>query len=270
MPQIKNPEEIEKIRHACQITDRIFTKMRKYLGSVIPAPEPESRRFIVDPAQAGWQKIKNITEKELETWLLDQIQHAWCTPSFHPIIAAGANAAHPHWRADDTMLDGFVVIDFGVVYEGYMSDMTRTIYVSWPRSTAVHALTVASWKLQPTRPTEEELNLYTLVLKAQQDSMDYIKPGRYCKDAHWVAAATLGEHKKYFIHSLGHGIGTIIHEHPRLSPKAKSTFKKNMCVTVEPGVYIQWKLWIRIEDTCLVTEKWCEQITKSTKKLLIF
>jgi len=250
MWQIKNPQEIEKIQQACQITDRIFMKMRKFLSN-----------SYTSHIRSKWQECI-ITEKQLEAWLLDQIKQAGCRPSFHPIIAAWANAAHPHWRADDTMLDGFVVIDFGVVYEGYMSDMTRTIYV-WNR-------TVQSTKLQVQRPTKLERELYAIVLKAQEDGMDYIKPGRYCKDAHWVAAATLGEHKKYFIHSLGHGIGTIIHEHPRISPKAKSTFKKNMCVTVEPGVYIPGKLWIRIEDTCVLTGKWCQQLTKSTKKLLIF
>ena len=230
MSQIKKLHEIEKIKQACQITDRIFAKMRIFLVTSL--------------------KKGNLTEKQLKSWLLDQIKQAWCRPSFHPIIAAWANAAHPHWKADDTVLHGFVVIDFGVIYKKYMSDMTRTIYVG-----------VAN---------EEEKKLYTTVLQAQLDSMQYIKPGRYCKDAHWIAATTLGKHKKYFIHSLWHGIGTIIHENPRINPKSKSFFKKNMCVTVEPGVYIEWNLWIRIEDTVLVTENWYEQLTKSTKKLLFF
>jgi Xaa-Pro aminopeptidase len=227
MPQIKKSHEIQKIQEACRITDRIFGKMRKYLSHKT-----------------------HITEKQLEVWLLAQIQAAGCTPSFHPIIAAWANAAHPHWKADNTVLHGFVVIDFGVVYQRYMSDMTRTIYVG--------------------TPSEEEKKLYSLVLKAQEDSMQYIKPWRYYKDAHRVAAATLGEHKKYFIHSLGHGIWTVIHEKPRISPKGTWWFKPHMCVTVEPWVYIEGKLGIRIEDTCLVTENGCEQITKSTKKLLCF
>ena len=227
MAQIKKPHEIAKIQEACRITDRIFGKLRKHLANNI-----------------------KITEKQLETRLLDQIKMAWCKPSFYPIIAAGANAAHPHWRANDTKLHGFVVIDFGVIYKKYMSDMTRTIYV---------------WN-----PTLEEKNLYYLVLKSQEDSMAYIKTGRYYKDAHRVAATTLWSYKKYFIHSLGHGIGTIIHEQPRISPKGKWYFKKNMCVTAEPGVYIEGKLWIRIEDTCLVTQTTCQQITKTTKKLLYF
>lgn len=225
MPQIKKSHEIQKIQEACRITDKIFAKLRKYIT-----------------------KNSKITEKQLETWLLDQIKAAGCTPSFHPIIAAWANAAHPHWRADDTILHGFVVIDFGVVYQKYMSDMTRTIYI---------------WI-----PSEEEKKLYAIVLQSQEDSMQYIKPWRCYKDAHRVAAATLGDYKKYFIHSLGHGIGTIIHENPRISPKGKWYFKLDMCVTVEPGVYIEWSLWIRIEDTCLLTKNGCEQITKSTKKLL--
>ena len=227
MPQIKNSQEIQKIQKACQITDKIFGKLRKYLT-----------------------QNEKITEQKLESRLLDQIKQAWCRPSFHPIIAAGANAAHPHWRADNTVLHGFVVIDFGVVYQRYMSDMTRTIYVG--------------------NPSKEEKLLYAKVLNAQVDSMHYIKPGRYYKDAHRVAAATLGEHRKYFIHSLWHGIGTIIHEQPRISPKGKWVFKENMCITVEPGVYIENKLWIRIEDTCLIAKNTCKKLTYSTKKLLCF
>jgi Xaa-Pro aminopeptidase len=82
-----------------------------------------------------------------------------------------------------------------------MSDMTRTIYVG--------------------TPSEEEKKLYSIVLKSQEDSMQYIQLGKHYKDAHRVATATLGEYQKYFIHSLGHGIGTIIHEKPRISPKGK-------------------------------------------------
>ena len=245
MPQIKKSHEIEKIKQACQITDRIFAKMRKFLDSSLCS------EWLI------------ITEKQLETWLLAKIKQAGCTPSFHPIIAAWPNAAHPHWKADDTPLQWFVVIDFGVVYQGYMSDMTRTIYVSAGWQTK-------SWKPKFTGLSDKERQFYNLVLRAQLDSMAYIMPGRYCKDAHWVAATTLGEYNKCFIHSLGHGIGTIIHEHPRISPKGRWYFKKNMCITVEPGVYIEGNLGIRIEDTCLVTEVACIPLTKSTKKLLYF
>jgi len=264
MWQIKQSHEIEKIQEACRITDIIFGKLRKYLTYVTSTPQPVRGRL------SKWQKEWwQITEKQLELWLLDQIQQAWCKPSFDPIIAAGANAAHPHWKADDTVLHGFVVIDFGVVYQGYMSDMTRTIYVSNRTKNTERPTGYRAQSVDNHMPTIEEIDLYKLVLKAQEDSMRYIKPGKHYKDTHRIAAATLEEYKKYFIHSLGHGIGTIIHEHPRISPKGRWYFKKNMCVTVEPGVYIENKLWIRIEDTCVVTETWCIQLTKSTKKLVV-
>ncbi len=251
MWQIKKLHEIEKIQEACRITDRIFAKMRRILTQKIAASSHSS-------SSQWW-----MTEKELESRLLNEIKSAWCRPSFDPIIAAGSNAAHPHWKADDTPLHGFVVIDFGVVYEWYMSDMTRTIFISnswWAKSSRLKAASI----------TAKEKKLYYRVLAAQLDSMAYIKPGRYYKDAHWVAAATLWSERKYFIHSLGHGIGTIIHEHPRISPKGKWVFKENMCITVEPGVYQEGKLGIRIEDTCLVTEYGCMPLTHSTKKLLCF
>lgn len=258
MSQIKTDQEIQKIQQACRITDRIFGRLRKFIShstsSEARSPGDDKRiNSYTSPhhRSSKWQAIQwQITEKQLETRLLDQIKQVGCKPSFHPIIAAGANAAHPHWRADHTVLHGFVVIDFGVVYQKYMSDMTRTIYV---------------WT-----PSNEERKLYQLVLNSQQDSMAYIKPGRYYKDAHRVAAATLWSEKEYFIHSLWHGLGTIIHEQPRISAKGKWYFKKNMCITVEPGVYYEEKLWIRIEDTCVVGETDCLPLTKTTKKLVYF
>ncbi len=223
MAQIKNTKEIQLIKHACKLTDAIFERMK--------------RNFVFK------------TEKQLEQRILAQIKKAGCKPSFPPIVAAGANAAHPHWKPSDTKLKGFVVIDFGLVYKHYMSDMTRTIYVG--------------------KPSKQEKELYQLVLQSQLDGINFIKPGRSCKDSHIVVAKTLWDHNQYFIHSLGHGIGTRIHEWPRISPRSKKYFQKNMCVTVEPWVYIKDKLWIRIEDTCLVTENGCERLTVSSKKLYV-
>lgn len=231
MAQIKQAKEIALIKHACKLTDAIFERMKRYIYSSL---------------RSEWQ----MTERELEQRILAQMKKAGCKPSFPPIIAAGPNAAHPHWKPNDTKLKGFVVIDFGLVYQKYMSDMTRTIYVG--------------------KPSKQEKELYQLVLQSQLDGINFIREGRSCKDAHILVAKTLGDYNKYFIHSLGHGIGTRIHEWPRISPKSKKYFKKNMFVTVEPGVYIKDKLWIRIEDTCLVTENGCKQITQSTKKLLCF
>lgn len=223
MAQIKNQKEIQLIKHACKLTDAVFERMK--------------RKFVFR------------TEKELEQRILAQIKKAGCKPSFPPIVAAGANAAHPHWKPSDSKLKGFVVIDFGMVYKKYMSDMTRTIYVG--------------------TPSIKEKALYQLVLQSQLDGIDFIRPWRSCRDAHIVSAKALWDHTQYFIHSLGHGIGTRIHEWPRISPKSKKYFQKNMCVTVEPWVYIKDKLWIRIEDTCLVTEHGCERLTVSSKKLYI-
>ena len=112
-----------------------------------------------------------MTERELEQRILAQIKKAGCKPSFPPIVAAGPNAAHPHWKPSDTKLKGFVVIDFGLVYQKYMSDMTRTIYVG--------------------KPTQKEKDLYNLVLQSQLDGINFIKPGRSCKDSHIVVAKTL-------------------------------------------------------------------------------
>lgn len=241
MWQIKKPSEIAKIQEACRIADRIFGEIKKYLKLKIAASSLHS--------SSQWLRDWQVTEKELADYIYQHIKLYNCQPSFPVIVAAWANAAYPHREPSTTKLKWFVVIDFGVIYKHYMSDMTRTIFV---------------WQ-----PTDDERDLYYRVLAAQKAGIGYVRPWVYAKDAHWVAAATLWIYKKYFIHSLGHGIGTKIHEQPRISPKAKTLLQKNMCITVEPGIYIPWKCGIRIEDTCLVTSNGCQQLTHSIKKLIV-
>ena len=240
MGQIKKANEISKIQEACRITDRIFAKARRYIILKIATSSLHSSSQL--------QKLYSITEKELADFMYQQIASYECKPSFPVIVAAWSNAAHPHWKPSNAKLKGFVVIDFGVIYQKYMSDMTRTIFV---------------WQ-----PTKDERKLYYRVLAAQKASINYIHSWVYAKDAHRVATEMLWSYKKYFIHSLGHGLWTKIHELPRISPKGKKILQKNMCITLEPGVYIPWKCGIRIEDTSLVTHNECVQMTHSVKKLI--
>jgi Xaa-Pro aminopeptidase len=108
------------------------------------------------------------------------------------------------------------------------------------------------------------LEVHNIVKEAQQRALCVIRDGVPCKDVDAAARdfITKNGFGKYFIHSTGHGVGVDIHEGPYVSPKSVSVLKKNMVITIEPGIYIPGKFGIRIEDTVLVTKKGCEVLTK--------
>lgn len=228
MAQIKTKEEIQKIKKACKETDAIFMGLIKHI-----------------------KKNKNITEIELKDFVLSEIKKKKLKPSFPPIVTSGKRAGNEiHPQSTDNKLEGFVILDFGVVYEKYMSDMTRTIYIG--------------------DPTKEEKDIYNMMLKAEELGINIAVEGVHCADVDDLVRNSLGSYKKYFIHMLGHGVGTKIHENPKLYYKlTKSILKEGMIITIEPGIYIKKKLGIRIEDTCLITKKGCVTLTKSTKALIV-
>lgn len=224
MAQIKTKEQIQKIKKACGVTDAIFKKI-----------------------------IENFyfkTEIELRDFILEQIKKKGLKPSFPPIVSAGKRAGNEiHPQSTDGELSGFVIIDFGVIYEKYMSDMTRTIFVG--------------------KPSLEDEMLYTMILRCELLGIQHANVSIKTSSVDMIARDSLGKYKKYFIHMLGHGVGTKIHEEPKLYFKLeKPILKENMIITIEPGIYIKNKLGIRIEDTCVITKKGCIPLTKSSKDLI--
>ena len=120
-------------------------------------------------------------------------------------------------------------------------------------------------------PTVKDRALYKLVLEAKTESARSARSHTMCADADMLARKTFGSYKKYFIHTLGHGVGKRIHERPRLYYKAtEDMFLSDMIVTIEPGIYIPNKLGIRIEDTYVVTNKGLQALTLSSQKLFVF
>jgi Xaa-Pro aminopeptidase len=227
MAQIKTKDEIAKIKKACRATDAIFARICARL------------------------RRAHMTEIELRDFILTEIKKRGLKPSFPPIVSASkraGNEIHPQPTAH--VLAGFVIIDFGVIYERYMSDMTRTIFVG--------------------TPTIEDEMLYNIILRGELIGIQASRASARCADIDHIVRESLGKYKKYFIHMLGHGVGTKIHENPKLYYKlTKPVLKENMIVTIEPGIYIKNKLGIRIEDTCLVTKRGCVPLTKSPKELII-
>jgi Xaa-Pro aminopeptidase len=173
--------------------------------------------------------------------------------SFDTIAVAGENAALPHGQPGNRRLrrGDMLTLDFGGFYQGYASDMTRTVVIG-----------EASPNLR---------DMYQQVLEAQELGVSLVKAGLSCKDIDGQVRESLKKYGLdiYFQHGTGHGVGLEIHEIPRLSLSSDDFLEEGMVVTVEPGVYIPGWGGIRIEDTVIVKKGGCEIITRSDKGLLI-
>ena len=174
--------------------------------------------------------------------------------AFETIAVSGAASSLPHGKpSDEKLRRGFLTMDFGATYNGYCSDMTRTVCIG---------------------KADEEMKLvYNTVLRAQTAALENIRGGMTCRDADALARDVIREtgFGANFGHSLGHGVGMYIHESPSLSPKAAegAVLKPGNVVTVEPGIYIEGKFGCRIEDMITILPDgsiW--NFTGSTKELI--
>ena len=173
-------------------------------------------------------------------------------PSFETIVGSGPNGAMCHAVPGERQLQegDLVVVDFGCLYNGYHSDMTRTFAVG------------------KVDPFAEEI--YNIVLEAQTRALDALQPGITGKELDAIARDYITE-KGYgacFGHSLGHGFGLLIHEEPRASVSGETVFEEGMTITVEPGIYIEDKFGVRIEDCCVVTKDGKRNFAHATKDLM--
>ena len=179
--------------------------------------------------------------------------------SFETIVASGTRSSLPHGHATEARLPrrGFVTLDFGVILNGYCSDMTRTIYMG--------------------KASQTEREAYDAVLEAQEAAVERVAPGVTCEEVDEAARSVLRRVKikgtgvratgldKYFTHSTGHGVGLEIHEGPRLARGQKQKLEPGMVITIEPGVYLAGKFGIRIEDMVAVTATGHSVLTPSPK-----
>jgi Xaa-Pro aminopeptidase len=169
--------------------------------------------------------------------------------SFPTIVASGERSAFPHGTASEAKLPrrGFVTLDFGVILNGYCSDMTRTVHLG--------------------RATEREREAYDAVLAAQESAVAAVAAGMKAGDVDEAARSVLREAKlaDYFTHSTGHGVGLEIHESPRIAMAQQTLLTKGMVITIEPGIYIPSAFGLRIEDTVVVERRKCRVLTPATK-----
>jgi Xaa-Pro aminopeptidase len=173
-------------------------------------------------------------------------------PSFPPIVASGAHGALPHAVPRDVEIqrDTLVVIDIGARVDGYCSDCTRTLATG--------------------QVSDEALEIYELVRRAQQDSLAAATAGAECRAVDAVARELIDAagHEKHFGHGLGHGVGLEVHEAPRLGKTAEGSLETGNAVTVEPGVYVPGEVGVRIEDLVIVADGEPRTLTGFPKELV--
>lgn len=221
---VKLPEEVQRIKKACAIADAIF------------------RRWSADVDCSG-------TEQQAKDLLLSLIEKSKVVPSFDPIVASGPQAALPHAFPKGRLRKGFCVVDLGVVYQGYCSDMTRTVFLG--------------------KPSRKDQEIYGKLLSAQEKTISRMRKVRTCKALDAFAKRELGHLARHFTHALGHGVGTAVHEFPLISGRSKHALAEGYVVTVEPGAYILSKFGMRIEDVIHIKDGKPVVLTRSPKTLAV-
>ena len=195
-----------------------------------------------------------VTEKEIAARLQYLMLHYGAEDmSFDPIVVSGPNGSLPHGvPSEKTIQQGeFVTMDFGCVYHGYCSDMTRTVAVGFA--------------------TEEMQTVYQTVLSAQEAGIAAARAGLTGREVDGAARAVISAagYGAYFGHSFGHGVGVEIHEAPNASPMNEKPLPAGAVISAEPGIYLPGRLGVRIEDVILLTETGCRNITKAPKDLIV-
>ena len=226
------------------------------LRAVKDAGEIEAIRRVCQVTDDAYEALKTmirpgVSELDVVAELGYYLQKRHHTRMAFCIVASGENGSMPHAIASERLIraNEAVTVDFGGILDGYQSDMTRTFAVG--------------------RLSDTMAEIYQVVLDAQLAAVDALAPGKTGREVDAVARTLIEQagYGAYFGHGLGHGVGLMGHEAPRLSPASNQVLEPGMVVTVEPGIYLPGIGGVRIEDTCLVTETGCEVLFTAPKAL---
>ena len=225
----KDREELSAMVQAQKITDAAFGEILNYIRPGLTEQEVAAR-LVYELLRRGARKV-----------------------SFDPIVAAGANGSMPHAVPGETVIQKgmFVTMDFGCVYDGYCSDMTRTVAVG--------------------QPTQEMERVYETVLAAQKAGIAAARAGMPGRELDAAARKVIEEagYGDYFTHSFGHSLGLEIHESPNASPSETRPLPVGTVISAEPGIYLPGRFGVRIEDVLVLEEGGCRDITQSPKNLIV-
>ncbi len=226
---VKDGNEIEFIKSAQNITDKAFS-------------------YILGRIEAG--RCEKDIALDLEFFMR---KNGAENVAFDTIAVSGKNSSLPHGVPTDKPLEkgDFLTMDFGAKYRGYCSDMTRTVAIG--------------------QISDKQRKVYETVLNAQELALSEISPSRVCKEIDAVSRNYINENgfEGCFGHGLGHSVGIDIHESPSFNTRDMTVLESGMVLTVEPGIYLENEFGVRIEDMVIITDKGYENITKSSKELII-
>ncbi|ACS89882.1 MULTISPECIES: Xaa-Pro peptidase family protein [Thermococcus] len=227
--EIKDKDEIKAHKKAAEIVDKVFY------------------RFIEG-------KLEGKSERELANRIEYMIKNEFGADdvSFEPIVASGPNGANPHHRPSHRKIrkGDVVIFDYGAKYLGYCSDVTRTVVVG--------------------PPSEEVKKVYEIVKEAQETAVQKVAEGIPAEVVDATARGIISKYGygEYFIHRTGHGLGIDVHEEPYISPGNKKILKDGMVFTIEPGIYLQGKFGVRIEDDVALVDKKGIRLTNADRELI--
>ncbi len=225
---IKDQDEVESLKKICEISSRAL--------------------------EETWATVKEgMTEKDFASNLVHTMMDRGSSlPQCEPTVAFGENTAFPHFQATDRKLKkgDFILADFNGLYNKYTSDLTRTVVFG--------------------KASEEQKEMHSLIKEANEIGKKMVKDGVAAKDVEKRVREFI-DASKYsgkFIHGLGHGIGLELHDHPAMGLNSTIVLKRNMAVTVEPGVYVPGFGGVRIEDDVIVTDDGILTMTDTTRELV--
>ncbi|GAQ24835.1 M24 family metallopeptidase [Tepidanaerobacter syntrophicus] len=227
--QVKDENEISYMREASRITDEAFNEVLNYIKP-------------------------GVTEKDVKRELIYLVQKKGADDvGFSFIVASGENGSKPHAIPSDKPIEAgdFVTMDIGSLYNGYRSDMTRTVAVKMA--------------------DERQRYIYNVVKRSQEEGVKAVRAGVECRLIDKAARDVIISEgvEGMFEYGIGHGVGLEIHEAPAMSPNSTHILEAGNVITVEPGIYIPGWGGVRIEDMVAVTKDGCEILTRSPKELII-
>lgn len=216
---------------------------------------------LIKQSQEKCGEIFEVVKKELKlgvserevAWRIKELAfEAGCDDlSFDSIVAFGENSAVPHHHSSERVLTkgDVVLIDMGVVWQGYCSDMTRVLFTDYP--------------------TDSQREVYECVLRANKKALDAVVDRVGCVELDAAARGVISEagFGEEFCHSLGHGVGLEVHEKPALSPRSEGELSARTVVTIEPGIYLEGEFGVRIEDLVVVEKNGVRNLTSVAKEL---
>ncbi len=246
------------------------TRLRRVFFTPLPAPLVETLRMTKDADELALMREAALLGCRLFEHILTVIRPGLAEfevaaeleyqarllgaegMSFETIVASGVRSSMPHGKASSARLPrkGFLTLDFGIIREGYCSDMTRTVFLG--------------------KPGAEERRVYQAVLEAQQAGVATVGPGASCGEVDEAARSVLRKAglAEAFTHSTGHGVGLEIHEPPRVGAGQTFRLRAGMVITIEPGVYLDGRFGVRIEDMVAVTQTAAEVLTPAPTALI--